>query len=166
MIANVIWLYSFPFAIFQRWFPLLVIFVIVGEAAILTAGRIPWKRSLICSLVGNVASYVAGFLLVGMSRGVFLPDGRETFTLQSHLWLGFAIAYVLSVVVEAPIYRWLIRPQDFRRLLLLAFAANLASYAAIIAVNWDACRNVTQQMGPLPERPAASSDQVGEDSRQ
>ena len=164
MIANVIWLYHVPFAIFQLAFPFFVIFVILCEAAILTAGRIPWRRSLVCSVVANIASYVAGFLLVGMNRGVLLPDSRETFTLQSHLWLGFAIAFVLSVLIEALIYRWLIRPHEFRRLWLLAFAANLASYAVIIGVNWDACRNVTQQMRPISVRPAASSDSVDGDS--
>ena len=90
-----------PFAIFQRAFPVFVIVVVLGEAAILTAGRIPWRQSLACSLVANISSYIVGFLIVGMSRGgAWLPGGPETFRLQSHLWFGFTIAFVPSVVID------------------------------------------------------------------
>ena len=123
MIANVIWLYYVPFEIFQRAFPLFVIFVILCEAGILTAARVPWRRSLSCSIVANLASYVLGYLLVAMVRGTLLPaNSPETFNLQSHLWRGFFIAFVLSVLIEVLVYSWMIRGHRFRRLLLLSTA--------------------------------------------
>lgn len=160
MIANVIWLYTVPFAIFQRAFPLFVIFVILCEAGILSAARVPWRRSLICSTIANILSYVAGFLLVVMARGTLLPDDSSTFMLQSHLWRGIFIAFVLSVVIEALVYRWIIREYRFRRLLLLAFATNFVSYSVTIGVNWDACRNVTKQMRVFPSESTPPHNQV------
>ena len=155
MIANVIWLYSFPFAIFQRAFPLFAIFVILFEAGILSAARVPGRRSLICSTIANILSYVVGFLLVMMARGTLLPDDSSTFMLQSHLWRGILIAFILSVFIEALVYRWMVRNYSFQRLLLLAVAANFVSYAVTIGVNWDVLRNVTQQMRVFPTRSVA-----------
>ena len=147
MLANVIWLYYVPFAIFERAFPLFVIFVISCEAAILTAARVPWRRSLICSLLANGLSYGLGFSLVVLFKGTLLPaDSPETFVLQSHLWRGFFIAFVLSVAIEALVYHWMIRGRGFKQLLPLAVAANFVSYTLVIAVNWEACRGVTRQM--------------------
>ena len=162
MIANVIWLYYVPFEIFQRAFPLFVIFVILCEAGILTAARVPWRRSLSCSIVANLASYVLGYLLVAMVRGTLLPaNSPETFNLQSHLWRGFFIAFVLSVLIEVLVYSWMIRGHGFRRLLLLSTAANLASYSLVIGVNWEACRDVTRQMRVFPAR-SATPEQTGD----
>lgn len=152
MIANVIWLYSFPFAIFQRAFPLFVIFVILCEAGIISAARVPGRRSLICSTIANLLSYAVGFLLVIMARGSLLPDDSSTFMLQSHLWRGIIIAFILSVFIEALVYRWIIRDYGFRRLLLLAVAANFVSYSVTIGVNWDALSNVTRQMRVIPTK--------------
>ena len=150
MIANVIWLYSVPFGIFQLAFPLFGIFVILCEAGILSAARVPGRRSLICSTFANILSYAVGFLLVMMARGTLLPDDSSTFMLQSHLWRGILIAFILSVLIEALVYRWIIRDYSFRILLLLAVAANFVSYSVTIGVNWDALRNVTRQMRVIP----------------
>ena len=152
MIANVIWLYSVPFAIFQRAFPLFVIFVILCEAGIISAARVPGRRSLICSTIANILSYAVGFLLVMTARGSLLPDDSSTFMLQSHLWRGILIAFILSVFIEALVYRWIIRDYSFRRLLLLAVAANFVSYSVTIGVNWDALSNVTRQMRVIPTK--------------
>jgi hypothetical protein len=152
MIANVIWLYSVPFAIFQRAFPLFVIFVILCEAGIISAARVPGRRSLICSTIANLLSYAVGFLLVMTARGSLLPDDSSTFMLQSHLWRGIIIAFILSVFIEALVYRWIIRDYSFRRLLLLAVAANFVSYSVTIGVNWDALSNVTRQMRVIPTK--------------
>jgi hypothetical protein len=159
MIANVIWLYDVPFAIFQRAFPFFVIFVILCEAAILTAGRIPLRRSLVCSIAANVSSYVVGFLLVSLSRGTLLPRSSESFMLQSHLWRGFVIAFILSVLTEGLVYRWMIRDCRFRKIILLVLAANFASYATTIAVNWDLISNVTRQMRWIPTKSSIPDDQ-------
>jgi hypothetical protein len=159
MIANVFWLYSVPFAIFQRAFPLLVSFVVLCEAGIISATRVPGRRSLICSTIANILSYVVGFLLVMMARGTLLPDDSSTFMLQSHLWRGIFIAFILSVFIESLVYRWMIRDFSFRRLLLLAFAANFVSYSVTIGFNWDALRNVTRQMRAFPTESAPPNNQ-------
>lgn len=152
MIANVIWLYSVPFAIFQRAFPLFVIFVILCEAGIISAARVPGRRSLICSTIAYFLSYAVGFLLVMTSRGSLLPGDSSTFMLQSHLWRGILIAFILSIFIEALVYRWIIRDYSFRRLLLLAVAANVVSYSVTIGVNWDALSNVSRQMRAIPTK--------------
>ncbi len=146
MIANVFWLYSVPFAILQRAFPLLVIFVILCEAGIISAARVPGRRSLICSIIANIISYIFGFLLVMMARGSLLPDDSSTFMLQSHLWRGILIAFILSVFIEALVYRLMIQDLSLQRLFLLALAANFVSYSVTIGFNWTELRDVTQQM--------------------
>ena len=152
MIANVIWLYSVPFAIFQRAFPLFVIFVILCEAGIISAARVPGRRSLICSTIANFISYAVAFLLVMTARGSLLPDDSSTFMLQSHLWRGILIAFILSIFIETLVYRWMVRDYSFLRLLLLAVAANFVSYSVTIGVNWDALSNVTRQMRVIPAK--------------
>ena len=154
MLANVIWLYYWPFYLFgTHRFPLVALIVVLLEAAVLFAARVSWQRSLISSLVANAVSYFVGLLLVSALRGsTLLPDASpETFIEQSHLWRGFIIAYVLTVPIEALLYRAIIRSQRLPRLLMLAAIANLASYAVVIAVNWRSSHEVLRQMQILPD---------------
>ncbi len=74
MLANVIWLYYWPFSLFQRAFPIVAVLVVAVEAGILVAARVPWRRSLVGSFLANAASNLLGIFLVSLFRGSILPD--------------------------------------------------------------------------------------------
>ena len=152
-LANVIWLYYWPYHLLSSdgfyWMAGLTLLV---EAAVFRLARWPWVRSLVAAGIANAASYCLGGWVVRVLRmGGGLPDNSpETFIEPVHLWAGFAVAFGLSVAIEAPMCRLVLRSVHLARVLGVVFLANLASYALLIGVNWKASNDVLWQMRTPP----------------
>jgi hypothetical protein len=97
--------------------------VVLIEAGILAALR--WNRlgrSLVASLLMNVATTLAGLLLASL-----------IFTFGYVLWL--LLAFVLSVLIEAGVLVLLDRPQT-RLGLISALVANVVTYVPLALLVW------------------------------
>ena len=142
ILANVIWASNWPF-----WFWWLPVSTFVGFIAEFFSFHIyqrcchSWRRSLCLVTVANMASFVGGFIGMGVI-GASLPDrsfmGPDPLAYPP--WqryyvipLQFFAAYFLSVLIEFAIYRRMFRKRPVHRLATATAMSNLASYAIIFA---------------------------------
>lgn len=136
ILANALWLYYMPYRLLVVWFPLMVVVTVLGEAWIL--GRVvgSWKKCVGISIAANIASWLIGQLGVSALRGSVLPDEfPESFYTTKHLLAGFGVAFLMSVVIEAIVWKMAFKCLSWERAAKFLVLANLFSYASILIVN-------------------------------
>jgi hypothetical protein len=97
----------------------------------------PKHRTGLAFLVGNALSTTAGILLAGI-----LPSGVEPGSdwaepgpdFGLYAILAFPVSYLLSVIIEAPIFQLCVRNVSAKRIWTAVSVANALGYLVLVAV--------------------------------
>jgi len=145
LLANVIFpAFSAPY-FSQLFFPVAGIAAILTEVFIFRKvyGSLSFSRTLGIVLIANIVSWVAGIVLSN-----FLPSGLAPRVIQAGenevsilargdnfgtlVIAAFFIAFILSILVEYPVWRFFGRKINLPRLFRTVCIAHVASYTVLI----------------------------------
>ena len=99
--------------------------------------RSPFWIVVAAIIAANVVSTLVGFIVLGLLSslvlGVFpsLEHGPDWL-----VYLGFLVAWALTVGVEYWVYRWVQRWRQFSHLLIAVAVSNVASYSVLGVALW------------------------------
>ena len=141
--ADVIFpIFTLPF--FWFWVPWALPLALASEAAVFWFNyrQIGSWRLLAGVLGANAFSWIVG-ILIGMVTVPLLPPGigmssdQKTFEaeyLVPYVLVLFFIAFVLSTLLEYPVWKLLGRKQPFKSLFRTTLIANAASYLILVGI--------------------------------
>ena len=97
--------------------------------------------TLIANLVSWIAGVILGFLLPSGLIPKVVGSGNQQFTtitqgphFDSLMWIGFAVAFLLSVLIEFYIWKIFQRKSPLPKLLTTTTTAHIVSYALLIGI--------------------------------
>jgi len=148
-VANVIFsAFTVPYVSFLL-FPVAATAAMVSEIAVfkLRYHQLSWRRSIGVTVAANLVSWFVGIVL-----GCFLPHGLvpkiqgsgdhpvSILTPGPHfnalMWAGFAVAFLLSIVIEFYVWKWYQKRSPLPKLLATTALAQGASYTLLIGIAW------------------------------